>query len=166
MFFKVGPCQGEFRLLTLAGGCHIWLWIKDRYPAWDPDKWRHGLKPAVHMLVEFCPVSMRKITGNMTTDELAVSRTLILAFALFILFCGFGHGIKAYKAVPLASVPPVPRFLGAGGPNLHAPPKQKHGKGEKRGKMGLTATGCFWGLNGQCSARAAGRRARGYLTFR
>eukprot|EP00437_Effrenium_voratum_P010051 CAMPEP_0181439652 /NCGR_PEP_ID=MMETSP1110-20121109/22543_1 /TAXON_ID=174948 /ORGANISM="Symbiodinium sp., Strain CCMP421" /LENGTH=370 /DNA_ID=CAMNT_0023563393 /DNA_START=51 /DNA_END=1164 /DNA_ORIENTATION=+ len=44
-------------------------------------------------------IDFRKITGNMTTDELAVSRTLILAFALFILFCGFGHGIKAYKAL-------------------------------------------------------------------
>ncbi len=41
----------------------------------------------------------RKITGNMSSDELSVSRTLLIAFALFILVCGLGHGINARKAV-------------------------------------------------------------------
>ena len=40
----------------------------------------------------------RKITGNMSSDELAISRTLIIAFACFILCCGCGHGIRARKA--------------------------------------------------------------------
>ena len=25
----------------------IWLWVKNRYPKWNPGKWTHGLKPAV-----------------------------------------------------------------------------------------------------------------------
>eukprot|EP00438_Fugacium_kawagutii_P003672 Skav224242 [mRNA] locus=scaffold939:1421756:1432199:- [translate_table: standard] len=40
----------------------------------------------------------KKITGNMNSDELSMSRTLIMAFALFILCCGCGHGMRARKA--------------------------------------------------------------------
>ena len=24
-----------------------WVWVKNRYPKWNPGKWKHGLKPAV-----------------------------------------------------------------------------------------------------------------------
>ncbi|CAL1145831.1 unnamed protein product [Cladocopium goreaui] len=44
-------------------------------------------------------IDFRKITGNMSSDELAISRTLIIAFACFILCCGCGHGIRARKAL-------------------------------------------------------------------
>jgi len=44
-------------------------------------------------------IDFRKITGNMSSDELAISRTLIIAFACFILCCGFGHGMNARKAL-------------------------------------------------------------------
>jgi len=43
-------------------------------------------------------VDFRKIAGSMTTDELAISRLVLFVFALFILCCGFGHGIQAHKA--------------------------------------------------------------------
>ncbi|CAE7940008.1 unnamed protein product [Symbiodinium necroappetens] len=43
-------------------------------------------------------VDFRKIAGSMTNDELATSRLLLFVFALFILCCGFGHGIHAQKA--------------------------------------------------------------------
>ena len=25
----------------------IWVWVKNRYPKWNPGKWKHGLKPEV-----------------------------------------------------------------------------------------------------------------------
>jgi len=35
----------------------------------------------------------------MSSDELSESRALLIAFALFIVFCGCGHGINARKAM-------------------------------------------------------------------
>jgi len=39
----------------------------------------------------------------MSSDELAESRALLIAFALFIVFCGCGHGINARKAISESS---------------------------------------------------------------
>ena len=35
-----------------------WLWVKNRFPKWNPGKWKHGLKPAVPCWFSFdpCPV--------------------------------------------------------------------------------------------------------------
>jgi len=48
-------------------------------------------------------IDFRKITGNMSSDELSESRALLIAFALFIVFCGCGHGINARKALSESS---------------------------------------------------------------
>eukprot|EP00434_Breviolum_minutum_P017381 symbB.v1.2.015348.t1/scaffold1094.1/size138377/13 len=48
-------------------------------------------------------IDFRKITGNMSSDELSESRALLIAFALFIVFCGCGHGINAWKALSESS---------------------------------------------------------------
>ena len=34
---------------------YIWLWAKNRYPKWNPGKWKHGLKPAVPWWFNFDP---------------------------------------------------------------------------------------------------------------
>ena len=33
----------------------IWLWVKHRYPTWNPGKWKHGLKSAVPCWFNFDP---------------------------------------------------------------------------------------------------------------
>ena len=33
----------------------IWLWVKNGYPNWNPDKWNQGLKPAVFWWFHFDP---------------------------------------------------------------------------------------------------------------
>ena len=33
----------------------IWLWLKKRYPEWNPGKWKHGPKPASPNLFNFEP---------------------------------------------------------------------------------------------------------------
>ena len=35
----------------------IWVWVKTRYPKWNTDRWKQGLKPAVHWWfnVDPCP---------------------------------------------------------------------------------------------------------------
>ena len=32
-----------------------WLWVKKRFPKWNPGKWKHGLKPAVSWWFNFDP---------------------------------------------------------------------------------------------------------------
>ena len=33
----------------------MWLWVKNRYPKWNPGKWKHGLEPAVPWWFIFDP---------------------------------------------------------------------------------------------------------------
>ena len=32
--------------LPVLLGFKMWLWLKKRVPNWNPDKWKHGPKPA------------------------------------------------------------------------------------------------------------------------
>ena len=49
-----GRCSQGRRGLQ-AQMVHRWLWVKDRYPKWNPGKWKHGLKPVVSWWFNFDP---------------------------------------------------------------------------------------------------------------
>ena len=42
----------------------IWLWVKIRYPKWNPGKWKHGPKPAVFWWFHFGPYPFDRPLGG------------------------------------------------------------------------------------------------------
>ena len=54
--WKAQARQRVFSTLRWKQRCYlaqyIWRWVKNRYPKWNPGKWKHGLK-YVHILVVF-----------------------------------------------------------------------------------------------------------------
>ena len=38
----------------------MWLWVKNRYPTWNPGKWTHPLKPVISWWLNFDPYPCEK----------------------------------------------------------------------------------------------------------
>ena len=47
--------DGQSTMLLEVVGIVVGLWVKDRYPTWNPGKWNQRLKPAVPWWTNFNP---------------------------------------------------------------------------------------------------------------
>ena len=50
-----------------------WLWVKNRYPKWNPSKWKHGPKPAVPLWFNFDPYPHPASTTTKTVQGTRVA---------------------------------------------------------------------------------------------
>ena len=51
-------------------GTPIWVWVKNRYPKWNPGKWKQGLKPAVPggCILTRAHLFFRKVTFSLSQE--------------------------------------------------------------------------------------------------
>ena len=47
-----------------------WLWVRNRYPKWNPGKWKRELKPAVPEWFNFDPYPNNQTWGDFRLDPL------------------------------------------------------------------------------------------------
>ena len=57
---KPAVCPGAF----ILSHTQIWQWVKNRYPKWNPGKWKEGLKPAVPRRLHFEPYPFEEMLST------------------------------------------------------------------------------------------------------
>ena len=68
------PAEGN--LVSRSRNCPInWVWVNNRYPEWNPGKWKQILKPAVPWRFNFDPhPTMRTMTSNLAMNGKSIAR--------------------------------------------------------------------------------------------
>ena len=64
-FAKLAACSAH-ESTSVKHGVLMWLWVKNRYPKWNPGKWKHGPTPVVPWWFNFepCPNNSQNVVST------------------------------------------------------------------------------------------------------